>query len=49
MLRTYPPRISQRVCQNVIEEEEDGSWNEGSPAKIMDRLISTLFVTVVVM
>ena len=43
MLRTYPPRISQkRVHQNVNEREEDGSWNEDSPAKRMHRLVLTL-------
>ena len=45
MLRTYPPRISQkRVRQNVNEGEEDGSWNEDSPAKRMHRLLLTLFI-----
>ena len=40
MLRTYPPRISRkRVRQNVNEGEEDGSWNEDSPAKRMHRLV----------
>ena len=47
MLRTYPPRISRkRVRQNGNEGEEDGSWNEDSPAKRMHRLV--LFVNVVV-
>ena len=45
MLRTYPPRISRkRVYQNVNEGEEDGSWNEDSPAKRMHRLVLTLFI-----
>ena len=45
MLRTYPPRISQkRVYQNVNEGEEDGSWNEDSPAKRMHRLVLSLFI-----
>ena len=43
MLRTYPPRISRkRVHQNVNEGEEDGSWNEDSPAKRLHRLAPTL-------
>ena len=45
MLRTYPQRISRkRVRQNVNEGEEDGSWNEDSPAKRMHRLVLTLFI-----
>ena len=43
MLRTYPPRISRkRVRQNVNKGEQDGSWNEDSPAKRMHRLVPTL-------
>ena len=41
----YPPRTPQkRVHQNVNEGEEDGSWNEDSPAKRMHRLVSTLYI-----
>ena len=49
MLRTYPPRISpKRVHQNVNEGEEDGSWNEDSPAKRMHRLVLILCLCVCV-
>jgi len=43
MLRTYPPRISRkRVRQN--DSEEDGAWNEDSPAKRMHRLVKLIFL-----
>ena len=43
MLRTYPPRISRkRVRQN--DGEEDGAWNEDSPAKRMHRSVELMFV-----
>ena len=43
MLRTYPPRISQKsIRPNVNKGEEDGSWNED--IKRMHRLVLTLCV-----
>ena len=49
-VRTYQLRISQKRVQYIMEE--DGSWNEDSPAKRMHRLVPTLcsvlFVNVIV-
>ena len=44
MLRTYPPRISRKRVHQNVNEEDDGSWNEDSPAKRMHRLVLTLFI-----
>ena len=42
MLRTYPPRISRKRVRQSMNDEEDGSWNENSPAKRKHRSVPTL-------
>ena len=42
MLRTYLPRISRKRVHQSINDKEDGSWNEDSPAKRMHRSVLTL-------